>query len=267
MTELFDVVKNDKFLSDGVILSGYRGSIAHGTYRESPDNISDKDVMYVVVPHEDYYFGCESRSFPSSGTHEIKNDGWDIVAYEVRKFISMLAKGNANVFTMLWLEDKHYLHVSFAGRILLDNRSLFISKDVYYPFVGYAHGELYRMIHHTPTNRAYMGDKRKTLIEKFGYDVRCASHLIRLLRMGVEFMNSGELKVFRRDDAEELLEIKAGAWSLEKIEKEAVCLFDRARKAYTESSLPLKPNMRLINELSVEVVKAGLREYRMSSEN
>jgi predicted nucleotidyltransferase len=267
MTELFDVVKNDKFLSDGVILSGYRGSIAHGTYRESPDNISDKDVMYVVVPREDYYFGCESRSFPSSGTHEIKNDGWDIVAYEARKFISMLAKGNPNVLTMLWLESRHYLHVSFAGRMLLDNRLLFIGKHVYYPFIGYAHGQLHRMTCHVPTANAYMGNKRKMLIEKFGYDTKEAAHLIRLLRMGIEFLGSGELKVFRENDVEELLEIKAGAWSLEKVQKEANRLFKLAQEAYDISLLPLKPNMKLINELSVEVVKGTLWEYRANNEN
>ena len=55
--------------------------------------------------------------------------------------------------------------------------------------------------------KGYMGEKRKRLVEKFGYDTKNASHLIRLLRMGMEFLVDGELHV-EREDAKELLRIK-----------------------------------------------------------
>ena len=44
--------ETDKILpSEGLILLGYRGSIAHGMYvpQEDPDSIDDKDVMGVFV--------------------------------------------------------------------------------------------------------------------------------------------------------------------------------------------------------------------------
>jgi len=52
-----------------------------------------------------------------------------------------------------------------------------------------------------------MGAKRKSLVEKFGYDTKNAAHLILLLRMGIEFLSVGVLHV-KRHDAQELLEIK-----------------------------------------------------------
>ena len=63
-------VKN-KELTDWNILSFWRGSMAHGTYvpKENPDSIDDKDLMYVIVPPIDYYFGL--KTYGSHGTKEI----------------------------------------------------------------------------------------------------------------------------------------------------------------------------------------------------
>lgn len=38
-----------------------------------------------------------------------------------------------------------------------------------------------------------MGEKRKQLVAKHGYDTKNASHLIRLLRMGMEFLTVEEI--------------------------------------------------------------------------
>jgi hypothetical protein len=48
-----------------------------------------------------------------------------------------------------------------------------------------------------------MGEKRKAMVRKYQYDVKNAAHLIRLLRMGAEFIESGNLQVYRTTDAEE----------------------------------------------------------------
>lgn len=56
-----------------------------------------------------------------------------------------------------------------------------------------------------------MGERRKALVRRHGYDTKNAAHLIRLLRMGIEFLQSGELLVDRSGhDAGELLAIKRG---------------------------------------------------------
>lgn len=248
----FKTLKKDfpELFSDEVILMGYRGSIAHGTYvpNSNPNSIDDKDVMGIVIPELKYYFGL--YEWGNRGTREIMKDEWDIVLYEVRKFIGLLAKGNPNVLSLLWLEENDYIHKTEIGELLIQNRDLFATRQVYHSFVGYAHGQLHRMTHYK--FEGYMGQKRKTLVEKYKFDCKNASHLIRLLRMGIEFLREGYLYV-KRQDATQLLEIKHGEWSLEKVKEEADRLFKRAEIAYDQSTLPARPDMGKINDLCVEM--------------
>lgn len=89
---------------------------------------------------------------------------------------------------------------------------------------------------------SYMGAKRKALVRRFQYDVKNAAHLIRLLRMGTEFLTTGRLKVFRDEDAEELKRIKRGGWTLEQVKAEAQRLFDGVEEARARSPLPAAPD-------------------------
>lgn len=253
-----DLLREHKGLGAWSILTAYRGSITHGTYRPNSesDSIDDKDVMAICVPPLDYFFGL--KQFHSRGTQEIKRDEWDIVVYEVRKFLRLLAKGNPNVLMLLWLEENHYIKVTEAGQRILDNRDLFVGKHVYHPFSGYAHAQLHRMT--SGAHEGYMGEKRKRLVKQFGYDTKNGSHLIRLLRMGIEFLTDGALHV-QRPDAAELLDIKRGAWSLERVKTEAERLFRLAEEAHVRSPLPEKPDKEAINALAVEVVQIAIRGH------
>ncbi|MCK6459244.1 MAG: nucleotidyltransferase domain-containing protein [Planctomycetes bacterium] len=89
---------------------------------------------------------------------------------------------------------------------------------------------------------SYMGAKRKALVRRFQYDVKNAAHLIRLLRMGTEFLATGRLKVFREEDADELKRIKRGGWTLEQVKAEAQRLFDGIEEARARSPLPAGPD-------------------------
>jgi predicted nucleotidyltransferase len=239
------------------ILHAYRGSIAHGMYVPNTDenSIDDKDTMAVCVPPEAYYYGISHDVFPTNGTKEIKENEWDIVAYEARKFLNLLAQGNPNVLSMLWVKKQYILKITEEGKALRDNRQLFVGKHVYKSFTGYAYGQLHRMTHFV--GRGYMGEKRGKLVEKYGYDTKNAAHLIRLLRMGIEFLVDGELNV-EREDARQLLEIKRGEWTIEQVEKESERLFKVAEEAYIHSSLPKEPDHAAINDLCIDIVKSVL---------
>ena len=245
-------ISNLQSIKDWCILLGYRGSISHGTYKSNkdPNSIDDKDLQGICIPPIEYYYGL--KEFGSRGTIEIKKDEWDIVLYEFTKVIRLLEKGNPNVLALLWLEPQYYINITEAGQMLLDNRDLFVGKHVYHSFVGYANGQLHRMTH--MACKGYMGEKRKRLVEKYGYDCKNGSHLIRLLKMGIEFLNDGELHVLRKD-AQQLLEIKAGEWSLEKVKNEAERLFASAEMAFTQSKLPVKPDHEKVNQLCVDIAK------------
>jgi len=239
------------YLEKDAILIGYRGSVAHNMYvpNSDPNSIDDIDAMAVVIPTIDHYFGL--KEFGSRGTKEIspKEDSpWDIVTYEFKKFIRLLVGSNPNVLSLLWLPEDKYIKLTEIGEALVENKELFVSKKVFYSFTGYAHAQMIKM--EKSVFKGYMGEKRKKLVNKFGYDPKNAAHLIRLLRMGIEFLNQGKLFVDRGNiDADQLLEIKAGEWSLDQIKQEANKLFIQAEEAYNKCTLPDKVNVDKINDL------------------
>jgi len=252
-----DITREHPGSGEWSFLHGYRGSIAHGMYTPSsdPDSIDDKDTMSFCVPPVDYYYGLSE--FGSRGTQEIKRGEWDIVVYEARKALRLLAGGNPNVLSMIWLPENMIIKKTDAGQLLLDNRELFVGRHVYKPFVGYAKQQLYKMEH--GTHNGYMGERRKELVARHGYDTKNAAHLIRLLRMGIEFLRDGELNVHRYDAAE-LLSIKRGGWPLENIKRESKRLFRRAEEVYDRSTLPVAPDRQKVNDLCVEIVAKSLSE-------
>ena len=110
----------------------------------------------------------------------------------------------------------------------------------------------FRKLHHEHFS-GYMGEKRKAMVRKYQYDVKNAAHLIRLLRMGIEFLETGQLRVFRSLDADELKEIKRGGWTLEQVKAQAEGLFRRIEGVRARSPLPERPDEAAANDLLVEI--------------
>lgn len=254
-----DILADNPHLDEWCILSAYVGSIAHGTYCGTKDDYAtdDKDVQAFCVPPEEYYLGLENFGLGTRETREIKRGDWDIVCHETRKAIRLLRQGNPNILMMLWMPENAYIKVSPGGEMLLAQRNLFAGKHVYRSFVGYARGQMHRMTH--GANEGYMGAKRKALRDKHGYDTKNASHVVRLLRMAVEYLSTGQLYVLR-DDASELIDIKRGRWSLPEVEAEASRLFALADAALVASRLPDGPDMVAVSRLCHDVISKTLRD-------
>jgi len=221
----------------------YRGSIAHGTFIPSndPNSIDDMDILGIAIPPREWFFGL--RQFEQ---FERKEGCWDILIYDFRKFIRLLTKSNPNVMQMLWTPEHHILKTSGAHGKLVANKHLFVHKGIYKSFCGYSYGQLHKM--ESMAYNGYMGEKRKQLVAKFGYDCKNAQHLIRLLRQGTEFLKTGEL-VVERPDRRELIDIKTGKWSIEKVKRTATDLFKEMEAAHAESKLPESPDHPAIDSL------------------
>lgn len=110
----------------------------------------------------------------------------------------------------------------------------------------------FRKLHHEHFS-GYMGEKRKAMVRKYQYDVKNAAHLIRLLRMGIEFLETGRLQVFRTSDADELKVIKRGGWTLAQVKAQAEALFSRIEEARARSPLPTRPDEEAANALIMEM--------------
>jgi len=242
-------------LPNRTILLGYVGSISHGTQINSqhPLSTDDKDIMGVAIGDMNVYLGL--GKFEQKVVTYLE---WDSVVYEIKKSFRLLLKQNPNVIGLLWLPEQNYIYRSNAGQLLILNRHLFSSKEIYHSFSGYAHGQLHRMTH--SACNGYMGEKRKKLVAQFGYDCKNAAHLIRLLRMGIEFLTDGILQVHRKD-AHELKAIKTGKWSLEKVQDEADKLFTCARQAYVNSTLPAQPQYEEAEALLIKIIRQEVIQW------
>ena len=230
------------FPISNIILMGYRGSIAHGTY--IPDHIDDKDIWAIVIPPIDYTWGLKQYDHT-----QIQRGDIDLVVYDIRKYVRLLIKSNPNVISWLWTDP---IRTTIIGEHLIKERDMFLSKQCYKSFGGYANAQLKRMTHFG--REGYMGAKRKILVEKYGYDCKNASHLIRLLKMGIEVLRYSRVNVYRHDDRGMLLDIKRGKWSLGKVKEYAEELFDELKIASMESSLPEKPDTKRINKLLISMM-------------
>ena len=94
---------------------------------------------------------------------------------------------------------------------------------------------------------------RAELEAKFGYDTKHAMHLVRLMRIGLELLETGELSV-RRADAEELVAIRQGALSYDELLEEAERLRERMDAVREESPLPEDVDHDTIDALLFELV-------------
>lgn len=230
------------------ILVGYRGSISHGMYvPKNQEGIDDKDVMGIIIPPKKFFYGLGKFEQIEEFVEE-----WDVVLYEVRKFVRLLAKSNPNVMSLLWLDETDYIKRTELGDRLIAKRDLFTSKQSFHAFGGYAHSQLAAMTR--GEFHGYMGEKRKELVQKYGYDCKNAAHLIRLLRMGKEFLTDGILQV-KRKDAGDLINIKKGLWTLEQVHEAADKEFAYLNEAYIRSTLPAQPDTGKIDNLLCEIVE------------
>jgi predicted nucleotidyltransferase len=95
---------------------------------------------------------------------------------------------------------------------------------------------------------------RHELESKFGYDTKHAMHLVRLMRMCGEVLETGQV-IVKRSDAKELLEIRAGAWPFDKLIAWAEAEDVRMDKLYAESTLPHAPDRKLLDRACVNIVE------------
>jgi len=244
---------------DDLIFLAYRGSVAHNMYipNSDPNSIDDVDLMGVFIAPNSHYIGIKKSKQTIEKKIEVNDMLYDCVYYELSHFVNLLVKNNPNVLSMLWLKPEHYITMSEGMSLLLDYKQIFGSKIAYHSFTEYAHSQLTRM--EAYNKKGYMGEKRKRLVEKYGYDVKNAAHLIRLLRMGCEFLNTGKMEVFR-SDAEELLEIKTGEWSIEKVKSHAEYLFAAAKVARDKSVLQECPDKKVASKIVESIIYRKILE-------
>jgi predicted nucleotidyltransferase len=94
---------------------------------------------------------------------------------------------------------------------------------------------------------------RADLERRHGYDTKHAMHLLRLMRTGLEALESGELRV-RRPDADELNAIRDGSMTFDELLHEAGALREKVEEAARRGALPLDIDQGFVEGLLEELV-------------
>lgn len=152
------------------------------------------------------------------------------------------------------------LHISEANRIQLACNRL--GFDTSFTMYFQKEAEYSRAVQKWEQYQEWKKNRnpeRAKMEAEFGYDGKHAAHLIRLMRMCVEILETGEVHV-RRPDAQELLSIRAGAYSYERLIEYAKELEEKAAQLYLSSSLRKSPDKNFLDSLCLDIVDDFLQQ-------
>jgi uncharacterized protein len=249
------LIKPPRFLPANMIYETMMGSAAYGV---STDH-SDRDIYGVCIPPKNDIFPHLDGKIPGFGPpHEPfenfqqshirdghANDShaieYDLSIYGIVRYFALCMEGNPNMLDSLFTAQDCVLHLTAVGTMIRENRRHFLHKGCWPKFKGYAYATMHKLRTKNPIG------KRRELVEEFGFDVKYAYHIVRLLNECEQIlthadidlrMNREQLKAIRRG---EMTEQEVFAWASEK---------ERfLEKLYQESSLPKGPDQTLLRDL------------------
>ncbi len=203
------IVKQSPHLSwmaRNTVLLVRHGSHAYGTNIES----SDEDFKGIAIPTKPYFLGSQDKF------EQAELNDPDVVIYEIRKFFNLAAACNPNIIEVLHTDPSDHLMVDPIGRIILDNKDLFLSKRIKHTFMGYSVSQLKRIKTHRrwilnppkePPTRASMGLPEQTLIPQDQLAAASAEVQKELDRFQFDFMEelSEPMKISVRNTMSDML--------------------------------------------------------------
>ncbi len=130
----YDFLRKNEHLGDSIIFLGVSGSYGYGTNTET----SDLDIR-----------GCALNSADEillgQDFEQVTDTVTDTTVYSLKKLVSLLLNCNPNTIELLGLKPEHYFCITETGKMLIDNRTMFLSRKALKSFSGYADDQFRRM--------------------------------------------------------------------------------------------------------------------------
>lgn len=242
------------------------GSHAYGVADTSVhDSMPDYDIYgwsippkSILFPHINGHirgFGPEPPNFEQYQIHHVldqealngKGKEYDLQIFSIVKYFELCRQGNPNMIDSLFTPENCVIHCTQVGRLVRDNRKMFVSKEVWAKFRGYCMSQMKKMDNKEPIG------KRKKIVEKHGYDTKYGYHLIRLLDEVQQLMENGEMNLQRAKES--MKSVRRGEWSLEDLKKWVHEKEKELDIAYTNCNLPAKANTDKLKQLLINCLE------------
>ncbi len=247
------------FLKNNVHYEVMMGSIAYGASSDA----SDVDIYgfcippkHVIFPHlggEVLGFGSDHERFDQFQKHHINDDvakkQYDITIYSIIKFFQLCMQNNPNMIDSLFVPRRCILHSTQIAEHVREHRKDFLHKGSWFKFKGYAYSQVHKMKIKNPKP----GSTRYEMVQQYGYDLKFAYHVVRLLNEVEQILIEHDLDLER--NREQLKSIRRGEWTEEQIIKYFEDKEKQLEKVYSESSLRHSPDESRIKSILLECLE------------
>ena len=246
------------FLKNNTHYECIMGSVAYGVSSNNSDidvygfAIPPKDLIFPHLAGEIQGFGRQKKKFGQFQTEKsvISKDGrtkYDVAMYNIVKFFQLCMDNNPNMIDSLFVPRRCIVHSTQIGEHVRENRKMFLHKGSWPKFKGYAYGQMHKMNTKNPEG------ERKELVEKYGYDVKFAYHVVRLLNEVEQILTERDLDLER--NREQLKSIRRGEWKQNQIVEYFEMKEKSLEELYTKSDLPHSPDETAIKSLLLECLE------------
>jgi len=252
-----------KDVLEGIQYETITGSVSYGVSSDTSDMdiigfcIPAKNVIFPHLKGEIQGFGRQKKKFEQYQKHHIKDgtQGYDVTIYNIVKYFSLCMENNPNMIDSLYTPERCVLHSTKISEMVRTNRDIFLHKGAWFKFKGYSFSQMHKMDIKNPVG------KRKEIVDKYGYDLKFAYHIVRLLLEIEQILIEHTLDLTR--NRELLKSIRRGDWKANEIKEWFYEKEKSLEKIYNESSLRHSPNEPAIKKLLLDC----LEEYYGSLEN
>ncbi|HUU88358.1 MAG TPA: nucleotidyltransferase domain-containing protein [Candidatus Glassbacteria bacterium] len=247
------------FLKNNIHYEVMMGSVAYGV----SSNDSDIDVYgfcippkHIIFPHlsgEIFGFGAQNERFEQFQEHHIEDkEGekeYDITIYSIIKYFQLCMQNNPNMIDSLFVPRRCIIHSTQIGEHVREHRKEFLHKGSWFKFKGYAYSQVHKMQIKNPE----VGSTRYEMVQQYGYDLKFAYHVVRLLNEIEQILTEHDLDLER--NREQLKSIRRGEWTKEQIINYFHDKEKYLEKLYSESTLKHSPNENVIKGLLIECLE------------
>jgi hypothetical protein len=128
--------------------------------------------------------------------------------YSLRRYLRLATVGNPTVLLPLYAPAEAVLVCRPLGQQLRDLAPTVLSRQAVHRFLGYMNGQRDRLLGRGRPGRV---PNRPKLVARYGYDVKYASHALRLAYQGLEIVRDVRLTLpMPEPERERVLRVKRG---------------------------------------------------------